>query len=319
VTTPEGIEAAVTDVDPEHDELPPEDVSPAERRRARAKGQSQARLAWVRFGMNKLALASLVFIVVLVLAAIAAPLIATHDPIALDVSDSLLPPGTEGHLLGTDLLGRDVYSRLVYGLRTALLVGFVAELAALALAIVIGLIAGYVGGRAEQLLMGFTDVMYAFPGYLFAVILVTVMGRSVLAVILAIAVASWVGQARLVRAQTLTLKGRDYIEAARAMGASGPRIAVRYILPNAMGPILVATSFGIPGAIATEAGLSLLGLGVQPPTPSWGTMLTEGINYTQVAPHMMLAPAVLFALTLLAFNWVGDGVREAFDTTGRAQ
>lgn len=281
--------------------------------------QGQWRLIWRRFTMNKLALVSLIFIVLLILTAILAPLIATHDPLYLDVSKSLLRPGHDGHLLGTDVLGRDVFSRLIFGLRTALIVGFVAELAALAFAIFIGLFAGYLGGRVEQLLMGFTDVMYAFPGYLFAVILVTVMGRSVLAVILAIAIASWVGQARLVRAQTLTLKGRDFIEAAHAMGAKGPRVAIRYILPNAMGPILVATSFGIPGAIATEAGLSLLGLGVQPPTPSWGSMLTEGIAYTQVAPHLMLAPAILFALTLLAFNWVGDGIREAFDTTGRAQ
>jgi len=310
VSTPEALEALGEEIEP----AAPEPTDPAAARST--KSQSQFSLAWKRFGRNKLSLISLVFIVLLVLIAILAPLVATHDPIALDVSKTLLKPGVEGHLLGTDPLGRDVFSRLIFGLRTALIVGFVAELAALALAIVIGLAAGYAGGRAEQLLMGFTDVMYAFPGYLFSVILVTVIGREIGAVILAIAIASWVGQARLVRAQTLTLKGRDFIEAARAMGASGPRIALRYILPNAMGPILVATSFGIPGAIATEAGLSLLGLGVQPPTPSWGSMLTEGIEYTMVAPHLMLAPAVLFAATLLAFNWVGDGIREAFDTTG---
>lgn len=310
MSTPEALEALGEEIEP----AAPEPTDPAAARST--KSQSQFSLAWKRFGRNKLSLISLVFIVLLVLIAILAPLVATHDPIALDVSKTLLKPGVEGHLLGTDPLGRDVFSRLIFGLRTALIVGFVAELAALALAIVIGLAAGYAGGRAEQLLMGFTDVMYAFPGYLFSVILVTVIGREIGAVILAIAIASWVGQARLVRAQTLTLKGRDFIEAARAMGASGPRIALRYILPNAMGPILVATSFGIPGAIATEAGLSLLGLGVQPPTPSWGSMLTEGIEYTMVAPHLMLAPAVLFAATLLAFNWVGDGIREAFDTTG---
>jgi len=318
MSTPESLEAVgeETGLPPESEEVVDQAIAAG---RKPPKGQSQAALAWRRFGTNKLALVSLVFIAILILTAILAPLIATHDPIALDVTKALLQPGQQGHLLGTDPLGRDVFSRLVFGLRTALIVGFTAELAALALAILIGLAAGYAGGRAEQLLMGFTDVMYAFPGYLFSVILVTVMGREVGAVILAIAIASWVGQARLVRAQTLTLKNRDFIEAARAMGASGPRIAFRYILPNAMGPILVATSFGIPGAIATEAGLSLLGLGVQPPTPSWGAMLTEGIAYTMVAPHLMLAPAVLFAATLLAFNWVGDGVREAFDTTGVAR
>lgn len=315
MSAPESLDRATTEratTEQAADEVAP--VTESTRGESRAAGQYQ--IAWRRFRRNPLSVASLVFIALLVLIAIFAPLVASHDPIALDTSRALLRPGQEGHLLGTDALGRDVFSRLVYGLRTALLVGFVAELAALAFAILIGLAAGYVGGRAEQLLMGFTDVMYAFPGYLFSVILVTVMGRSVWAVILAIAIASWVGQARLVRAQTLSLKSRDYIEAARAMGASGPRIAVRYILPNAIGPILVATSFGIPGAIATEAGLSLLGLGVQPPTPSWGTMLVEGISYTVVAPHLMLAPALVFAITLLAFNWVGDGVREGFDTTG---
>lgn len=311
MSTPEALEAIGDEVAPVVDDSPAPDAD-----KPAAKGQGQFGLAWKRFGRNKVALVSLVFIAVLIVVAVLAPLIATHDPIELDVTKTLLTPGAEGHLLGTDPLGRDVFSRLIYGLRTALIVGFVAEFAALALAIVIGLAAGYIGGRAEQLLMGFTDVMYAFPGYLFSVILVTVIGREIGAVILAIAIASWVGQARLVRAQTLTLKNRDFIEAARSMGASGPRIAFRYILPNAMGPILVATSFGIPGAIATEAGLSLLGLGVQPPTPSWGSMLVEGIQYTVVAPHLMLAPALLFAATLLAFNWVGDGVREAFDTTG---
>lgn len=315
MSTPEALEALGEEVAP----LEPEASPTATGARPGTRAESQFRVVWGRFSRNKIGVISLAFIALLIVVAVLAPLIATHDPIALDVTKTLLSPGQDGHLLGTDPLGRDVFSRLIYGLRTALIVGFVAELAALAFAIVIGLAAGYAGGRAEQLLMGFTDVMYAFPGYLFSVILVTVIGREIGAVILAIAIASWVGQARLVRAQTLTLKSRDFIEAARAMGASGPRIALRYILPNAMGPILVATSFGIPGAIATEAGLSLLGLGVQPPTPSWGSMLTEGIQYTIVAPHLMLAPAVLFALTLLAFNWVGDGIREAFDTTGTAR
>jgi len=295
-----------------------EAAGPGESDSSRERGQSQFRLAWARFGGNKIAVVGLGFIAVLIIAAILAPLIAGHDPLTVDVDNALVPPG-HGHLLGTDYLGRDLFSRLIYGLRTALMVGFGAELAALLVAIIIGLAAGYAGGRAEQLLMGFTDVMYAFPAYLFSVILVTVMGRSLGAVILAIGVAAWVTQARLIRAQTISLKERDYIEAARAMGASGPRIALRYILPNAIGPILVTTSFGIPGAIAAEAGLSLLGLGVQPPAPTWGTMLREGAQYLMVAPYMMLPPATLFALTMLVFNWVGDGVREAFDTAGESR
>lgn len=271
--------------------------------------------AWDRFRANRLALGGLVFCVLLVLAAIAAPLVAPHHYAEIDYTARLAPIGAPGHPLGTDLLGRDIASRLVYGLRTALVVAFGAELTALVLALLVGLVAGYRGGRVEQGLMGLTDVMYAFPSYLFAVVLVTVLGRSLFALILAIGIASWVTQARLVRAQVLTLKQREYVEAARAMGARGTTIAVKYILPNAIGPILVTTSFAIPAAISAEAGLALLGLGVQPPTPSWGAMITDGMRYLLAAPHVMVFPATLFALTLLAFTWVGDGLRDAFDPT----
>ncbi|GAA2756737.1 ABC transporter permease [Actinopolymorpha rutila] len=271
--------------------------------------------AWGRFRANRLALGSLVFCALLVLAALAAPLVAPHHYAEVDYTARLAPIGAPGHPLGTDLLGRDIASRLVYGLRTALVVAFGAELTALVLALLVGLVAGYRGGRVEQGLMGLTDVMYAFPSYLFAVVLVTVLGRSLFALILAIGIASWVTQARLVRAQVLTLKQREYVEAARAMGARGTTIAVKYILPNAIGPILVTTSFAIPAAISAEAGLALLGLGVQPPTPSWGAMITDGMRYLLAAPHVMVFPATLFALTLLAFTWVGDGLRDAFDPT----
>nr|WP_281352279.1 ABC transporter permease [Phytoactinopolyspora alkaliphila] len=189
-------------------------------------------------------------------------------------------------------------------------------MASLVVAILIGLSAGYIGGRVDQGLMGITDVMYAFPSYLFAIVLVTVMGRSLWAVMLAIGISSWVTQARLVRAQVLTVKEREYVEAARSMGASGTTISLRYILPNAIGPLLVTTSFAIPAAIGAEAGLALLGLGVQPPTPSWGSMISEGTSYILAAPHLLFLPAALFALTLLAFTWVGDGIRDAFDTSG---
>ncbi|MFD2079916.1 peptide/nickel transport system permease protein [Actinopolymorpha cephalotaxi] len=271
--------------------------------------------AWDRFRANRLALGSLVFCALLVLAALAAPLVAPHHYAEIDYTARLAPIGAPGHPLGTDLLGRDIASRLVYGLRTALIVAFGAEVTALVLALLVGLVAGYRGGRVEQGLMGLTDVMYAFPSYLFAVVLVTVLGRSLFALILAIGIASWVTQARLVRAQVLTLKQREYVEAARAMGARGTTIAVKYILPNAIGPILVTTSFAIPAAISAEAGLALLGLGVQPPTPSWGAMITDGMRYLLAAPHVMVFPATLFALTLLAFTWVGDGLRDAFDPT----
>jgi ABC-type dipeptide/oligopeptide/nickel transport system permease subunit len=272
--------------------------------------------AWSRFRKHRLAFGSLIFCTLLILVAILAPLIAPYGYEQTDIQHKLAGPGAPGHLLGTDLLGRDILSRLIYGLQTALTVAFGAELTALVLALAIGLLAGYLGGRVEQVLMAFTDVMYAFPSYLFAVVMVTVLGRSIFALVVAIGIASWVTQARLVRAQVMTLKEREYVEAARSMGAKGSTIAIRYILPNAIGPILVTTSFAIPAAIAAEAGLALLGLGVQPPTPSWGAMISEGSRYLLAAPHMLVAPAVLFALTLLAFTWIGDGVRDAFDPSG---
>ncbi|MGZ0149096.1 ABC transporter permease [Kribbella sp. WER1] len=298
MTATEGIEAAVE---------PAEHVTVARGPWARA---------WSRFRKHRLAFCSLIFCAFLIVVAIAAPLIAPYGYEETDIRHTLAGPGSAGHLLGTDLLGRDILSRLIYGLQTALTVAFGAELTALVLALAIGLLAGYLGGRVEQVLMAFTDVMYAFPTYLFAVVMVTVLGRSIFALVVAIGIASWVTQARLVRAQVLTLKQREYVEAARSMGAKGTTIAIRYILPNAIGPILVTTSFAIPAAIAAEAGLALLGLGVQPPTPSWGAMISDGSRYLLAAPHLLVAPAVLFALTLLAFTWIGDGVRDAFDASG---
>lgn len=290
-------------------------VPPDRDRRPRATAaRSPWRRSWERFRGNRLAFASLVAVGVLVLVAFTAPWLAPYDPDRTNYGLGLAGLGTPGHLFGTDELGRDIGSRLLYGLRTALLVAFIAEILAVVTAIVVGLIAGYLGGRADSFLMAVTDIMYAFPTYLFAVLLVTVMGRSMLAVIIAIAIAGWVTQARLIRAQVMSIKKRDYVEAARAMGAPGRTIATRYILPNSLGPILVTTSFAIPSAITTEAGLSLLGLGIVG-VPSWGSMINDGVRFATSFPHMLLAPALAFAITLLAFTWIGDGVRDAFDVT----
>ena len=282
--------------------------------------RSQWRLAWSRFAANRFALASLVFVVLVVLVALLAPVLAPYHYTQTDYDASLRPTGSPGHLLGTDELGRDVLSRLIYSLRTALAIGVGAEVVALAIALLVGLTAGYLGGRAEQLLMSFTDVMYAFPAYLFTILLVAVLGRGAMAIALAVGIASFVTQGRLIRAQVLSIKQREYVTAARAMGASGPTIAVRYILPNAVGPVLVTTSFGIPNAIVAASGLALLGLGIQPPTPDLGTLLADGVRWALAAPHLLLWPATVFALLLLAFTWVGDGVRDAFDIgeVGRA-
>lgn len=275
---------------------------------------------WTRFRHNKIAFASLIFIAVLIVAALFAPLLAPHDPTQQDLVNRLQPSfASRSHPLGTDLLGRDVLSRLIVSLRTALIVGFGAELIALVSAIALGMTAGYRGGRSDELLMAFNDVMYAFPSYLLTVILVVVLGRSTGSVILAISIGSWVGQARLARAQTLKIKNFAYVEAARSIGTPGPSIVVRHILPNAVGPLLVTTSFGIPAAIAAEAGLSIIGLGVAPPTPSWGGMIIEGYRYVLGKPYLILWPLLLFGLTLLAFTFVGDGFRDAFDANEEDQ
>lgn len=277
------------------------------------RGDTEWGRRWIRFKRNRLALCSAVFCVLLIVVAIAAPLIAPYGFVKPDYDHLLAPAFSPGHLLGTDSLGRDVLSRLLYSLRTALMIAFGAELTALAVALLVGLTAGYLGGRVDQLLMAGTDIMFAFPSYLFAIILVTVMGRTYWAIVIAIAVASWVGQARLIRAQVLKLKAFEFVEAGRAMGASGITLVTRYILPNALGPVLVATSFGIPAAILTESGLALLGLGVAPPTPSWGQMIVDGYAAILTHPNLILGPLVLFALTMLAFTWLGDGIRDAFD------
>ncbi|WP_205856349.1 ABC transporter permease [Phytoactinopolyspora endophytica] len=279
------------------------------------RAQSELGRGWARFKRNKLALGSLIFIGVLVAVAIAAPWLAPMSYTEQDLAGRLLPPLTDGHMLGTDQLGRDVFSRLLYSLRTALMIGFSAELVALLVALIIGLWAGWRGGKAESLLMSFTDVMYAFPSYLFSVLLVVIMGRSVFAIILAIGIAGWVTQARLVRAQVLKMKNLEYVEAARSIGTGGVAITVRHILPNAVGPLLVTTSFAIPGAIIAESGLALMGLGVAPPTPSWGAMIIDGYTYVLAHPHLIAAPLALFSLTMLAFTWTGDGLRDAFDSS----
>lgn len=278
--------------------------------------QLEATSEWKRrfqlFRQNRVALISLIFVVVGILVAVLAPWVAPYHFAEVDYEHTMAPAFTPGHLLGTDQLGRDLLSRIIYSLRTAFLIGFGAELAALVLGVLVGLMAGFRGGRTDQWLMAGTDVMYAFPRYLFAVILVTVLGRSNFALILAIGIASWVGIARLVRAQVMKVKTLEYVEAGRAMGARGTTLSFRYVLPNSLGPILVATSLGIPAAMLAESGLAILGLGVSPPTPSWGSLILDGYKFVLVAPHLILWPVAMFAVTMLAFTFVGDGVRDAF-------
>jgi len=266
-----------------------------------------------RFRRNKLGVLGLFIVIVACLVAVFSPWLAPYHYATLHPGDEFLPTGSPGHLLGTDILGRDILSRVIFSLRTALFIAIVAELLSLIISFAVGLLAGYKGGRIDQWLMAGTDVMFAFPGYLFAVLLVAVLGRSTWAVILALTIASWVGLSRLLRAQILRMKSLEFVEAGRAMGATGWTLVMRYMLPGAMGPVLVSTSFGIPGNMLAESGLALLGLGVAPPLPSIGTMIIDGYTFVQSNPHLIGWPVAIFTLIMLAFTWVGDGVRDAFD------
>lgn len=274
---------------------------------------SEWRRRWQRFLRNRLALGSIVLIVLVAITALASPIIAPYGYAAISRGDELLPSFTDGHVMGTDPLGRDVFSRLVYSIRTALFIALAAEALSLAIAFVVGLVSGYLGGKIDQVLMAFTDIMFAFPGYLLAVLLVAVMGRSTWAIILALTIASWVGQTRLLRAQIMKMKTLEYVEAGRSMGASGWTLVLRYMTPSALGPILVTVSFGIPANMLAESGLAILGLGVAPPTPSLGSMIIEGYAYVVNYPHLIAWPTGVFAVLMIAFTFVGDGVRDAFD------
>lgn len=276
-------------------------------------GASEWSRRWGRFRRNYLGMFGLIFVALVGLTALLAPWIAPYHYSEIHPGKEFLPTLSEGHLMGTDLLGRDIFSRLIYSLRTAMFIAITAELLSLAIAFVVGLIAGYKGGKYDQWLMAATDVMFAFPGYLFAVLLVAVMGRSMWAVILALTIASWVGQSRLIRAQIMRLKTLEYVEAGRSMGAGAWTLLMRYMVPNALGPVLVTVSFGIPANMLAESGLAILGLGVAPPIPSLGTMIIDGYTYVLTDPHMIAWPVVVFIATMLAFTWIGDGIRDAFD------
>lgn len=256
--------------------------------------------------------ASLLFLVALGLAALGADWIAPHDPTRQYPGMSYGGP-TLQHPLGLDDLGRDVLSRLIHGARISLAVGVLAQLMVLAIGLLVGGIAGYLGGRVDNLLMRGTDVVYAFPDLLFVIVIVTAVGPGFLSALVAIGLVSWVGLARLVRGQVLALREREHVLAARCLGASGPRIFLRHLLPNTLGPIVVAVTFGIPQVIFVEAALSFLGLGVRPPTASWGSMIERGRAALFAAPHLVISAALAISLTMLAFNLLADGLREAFD------
>lgn len=250
--------------------------------------------------------------ILLLVTALAAPVLAPYDPSAQDTSRRLEGPSGE-HLLGLDDLGRDVLSRVLYGARVSLRVGFSVVLLCSIFGVAMGAIAGYFGGKIDTLIMRICDILLAFPGILLAIALVAVLGPSLTNVILALSVIGWVGYARLVRGQVLKVREMEYVTAAKALGARSFRVISRHVLPNVLNPVIVMATLGLAGAILSEAALSFLGLGVQPPTPSWGSMLTAGRRYLGMANHLAIYPGIAIMLAVMGLNFLGDGLIDALD------
>ena len=265
-----------------------------------------------RAARHRGAAAGMAILALLSVAALLAPAIAPDDPLAQSLDAGLSPPSAD-HWLGQDKLGRDVLSRLLHGARLSLAVGFLTVLISLSIGVAAGSVAGFLGGAADRVFVGACDVLMAFPGILLAIGITAVRGPSFGNVLFALSILGWVGYARVVRAQVLKIKGMEFVESARAVGSRPSRMLLAHVLPNALSPILVEATFGIGRAIVAEAGLSFLGLGVAPPAPSWGAMIGEGRHFLFVAPYLVTAPGAAILLTVMSFNFVGDGLRDALD------
>lgn len=289
--------------------------------------------AWQRLRAHRAATVSLLFIVALLVVAVAAPLVA---PYAYDQTDfARIGEGpSRAHWLGTDALGRDVLSRVIYGSRVSLSVAFIAQFVIISIGVPVGLTSAYFGGWLDLVTQRVVDVLYSFPPLLFVIVVMTYLRPTLqeaegpvaamlarvdgatgglTGVLLGLGLVMWLTVARLVRGQVLSLKQQEFVQAARSVGCTNLRIMRKHILPNTLAPVIVAATFGIPIAIMIEAGLSFLGLGAQPPTPSWGMMISEGVDHMRSDPVLLVAPGLALALTLLAFNFVGDGLRDALD------
>ena len=271
--------------------------------------------------MNRLTIIGLVIVVVLVVLALFAPWIAPYDVGATDLSMRFLPPSA-AHWFGTDSTGRDIFSRVIFGARISLQVGIIVVTVSAIVGTTLGALAGYYGGWIDRVVSGYVfNVFLAFPGLLLAIAMVAFLGPGLDKLILALCIIGWVGYARLIRGQVLKVREYDFVQAARALGASDARILLFHILPNAIQPLIVQASLGMAGAVLSEASLSFLGLGVPPPAPSWGVMIEEARDFStlQVAPHALIFPGIAIALTVLAFNFIGDGLREYLDPRQRAR
>ena len=269
---------------------------------------------WSRLWRDTRARIGLIVIGLLLLAALLAPLLARHDPIRGDLLRQLQPPSAE-HWMGTDVQGRDVWARLVYGARISLAVGLISQSIALAIGLTLGLVAGYFGRWIDDLVMRLADVTLAFPTLLLLIAMVAALQPSLLVVFVTVGIVGWAGMARLVRGQVLVVRQLEYVHAARALGTPDHRIIARHVLPNVIAPVVIATTLGMAGAIMAEAALSFLGLGVQPPTPSWGAMIADGRDLSQLrsSPWTSLFPGLAIGVTVLGFNLLGDALRDALD------
>jgi len=270
------------------------------------------KIFWRRFRRNKLAMLGAFIILSLAVAAIIAPLVAPFNPDQQDVLHRLEPPSPK-HLLGTDDLGRDLLSRIIYGTRVSLLVGFVAIGIAIVIGSILGLLSGYFGGWLDTVIMRLVDIMLCFPTFFLILMVIAFLEPNIWNVMAVIGLTGWSGLTRLVRGECLSVREREFVQAARVLGLSNIRVMFVHLLPNVMAPILVTATLGIGGAILTESALSFLGLGVQPPTPSWGNILTAGKDYITVAWWLSLYPGLAILVTVLAYNLLGEGLRDVLD------
>jgi oligopeptide transport system permease protein len=276
------------------------------------KGTSLWRDAMRRLRANRLALFGLCFVIVAAAFAIVTPWIAPYSYEAQDLELGPAPPGAK-HWLGTDYLGRDLLTRLLYGGRVSLMVGFAATSVSLLIGVIYGATAGFLGGRTDSVMMRLVDILYALPFTIFVIILMVFFGRNIILLFMAIGAVEWLTMARIVRGSVISLRKKEFIEAAEAMGFSQWRILTRHLIPNALGPIIVYTTLTIPQVMLLEAFLSFLGLGVQPPMSSWGLLIRDGAEHMEQYPWLLLFPSITLSLTLFSLNFLGDGLRDALD------
>lgn len=276
------------------------------------QGTSLGKDALIRLRKNKMAMAGAIMLLLLSIVALLTPWIAPYAYDAQNLNLGASPPSAE-HWLGTDVLGRDQLTRIMYGSRISLMVGFIATSVALLIGVLWGAIAGFFGGRVDALLMRTVDALYALPFTIFIILLTVIFGSSMLLLFLAIGAVEWLTMARIVRGQVLSIKQQEFVEAAVSMGLSRWKIIYRYLIPNVLGPVIVYTTLTIPGVILLESFLSFLGLGIQPPQSSWGSLISSGVETMEEYPWLLLFPALVLSLTLFSLNFLGDGLRDALD------